>query len=124
MKGILLNLFQIFGNDAVNAVNNASNDLPAPKWLNKYKQLLFLNHEEIFFGADWIKLMDGDSELYIDWQEVDFFYYPFVGVNIKLPGFTESKYFSLIVREEKENSPFLNDFIKCLREQTEVRLSG
>lgn len=123
MKGILLNLFQIFSNDLVTQESNAA-DLPIPKWLNKYKQLLFLNHEEIFFGADWIKLMDGDSELYIDWQEVDFFYYPFVGVNIKLPGFTESKYFSLIVREEKENSPFLNDFIKCLREQTEVRLSG
>lgn len=122
MKGILLNLFQIFSNDLVTQESNAA-DLPIPEWPNKYKQSLFLNHEEIFFGSDWIKLMEGDAEVYIDWRDVEFFYYPFVGVNIKLPGYSETNYFSLIVREEKENSALLNDFIKRFRQQTGVHLS-
>lgn len=63
------------------------------------------------------------SSVYIEWQDVDFFYYPFVGVNIKIPGFTESNYFSLIVREDKENSPLLIEFIDRLRQETGVILS-
>ncbi|QEC51488.1 hypothetical protein EDD80_12111 [Anseongella ginsenosidimutans] len=120
MKEILLNLFQIFNSSAGQALNKTAEALAGPEWLNEKKHQLFLNPEEIFFSEEWIKLMDGDSETYIDWEEIAFFYYPFVGVNIKLPGFKESRYFTLIVQEDKENDPILNDFIDRLREQKEI----
>lgn len=120
MKEILLNLFQIFNSSADQVLNKTAEALAGPEWLNEKKHQLFLNPEEIFFSEDWIKLMDSDSETYIDWEEIEFFYYPFVGVNIKLPGFRKSRYFSLIVKEDKENDPLLNDFIERLSEQKEI----
>lgn len=114
MKEILPNLFQVLNNSADKALNSPADTLAGPEWLNKKKHQLFLNPDEIFFSENWIKLTDSDPETYIDWQEMEFFHYPFVGISIKLPGFINSRYFSLIVKEEKEDDPLLNEFIGCL----------
>lgn len=125
MKENLLHLFQVFNSSAERTIQSAEIVPEGTDWLSKMKYELFLNPDEIFFSVDWIKLIDGDSETYIDWDTVEFFYYPFVGVNIKLPGFHDSRYFSLIVKEEMENDPLLEEFISRLSRQkkTSCRLS-
>lgn len=119
MKEILLSLLQFINKSG--QFGGIKDEYTGPSgWLNAKKHQLFLNAEEIFFGEDWVKLLDGDAETYIDWEEMEFFHYPFVGLNIKLPGFTRTRYFSLIVREKMEDHPLLNEFICCMREQSET----
>lgn len=120
MKENLLQLFQVFNGSPERLSHKMKTGLEGADWLSAMKHELFLNPEEIFFTEDWIKLIDGDSETYIDWEKMEFFYYPFVGVNIKLPGFRDSRYFSLIVKEEKENDPLLNEFIARLARKKEI----
>lgn len=121
MRGILLSLLQVLNRSAGEAAACEEESREIPAWLNAKKHQLFLNAEEIYFSADWVRLMEGDAEVYIDWQEMEFFHYPFVGLNIKMPGFSKARYFSLIIKEEMEDHPLLREFINRLREQPEAQ---
>ncbi|HYH57117.1 MAG TPA: hypothetical protein VD772_10920 [Anseongella sp.] len=120
MRSVLLGLFQIFSPSEEVAAADAGEVRDVCAWLSSKKHALFLNADEILFTKDYLKVVYGGSETYIDWGEIEFFYYPFVGINIKLPGYTRPRYFSLIVREEKEEDPLLSEFTSRLSSLAET----
>lgn len=121
MRGTLLALIHVFSGTNALPQDDPGGSLANIQWLNIQKHHLFLNPEEIYFDIEHVSISEGDAESLIRWKDIEYFLYPYVGLNIEVPGSPHGHYFSLILKEEKESAPLLSEFISRLNRQSGKR---